>query len=344
TPYLVAAVPPNSPVLAVCSSPAVLNGSGACVNYATTYTSTGVACPNGAQDTPDPQPSTCQSTGDAQGNIGFWIPAGKYDYTFCVSNNCFGPYTVTIGGGSGGFYNLQIGGTGLTSGDTVNFNNTTPAAPLNGLNVQFASNTAGGLDSVSAAVVGDGLSTDCLLGIGSFGPCPASAVPVPLIVGPSSPPGISAILWNGPDPFCMFNSLGLDQLCDQSDPATGNSALAWNPNGTVNQRVFTTTFQSTPFTVGQVAAFDPTAGNFRVGAPIVIPSLNNTLYADQYPSMAAAVAALGTSSGTIVLATGYSGTISSTLALGSMTQSVWLQLETGATLTCTITNGTACIT
>jgi hypothetical protein len=278
TPYLVAAVPPNSPVLAVCSSPAVLNGSGACINYVTTYTSTGVACPSGAQDTPDPQPSSCQSTGDAQGNIGFWIPPGKYDYTVCVQNTCFGPYTITAGGVNGGFYNLEIGGTGLTSGDTVNFNNTTPAAPLNGLNVQFASNTAGGLDSVSAAVVGDGLSTDCLLGIGSFGPCPASAVPVPLIVGPSSPPGISVILWNGPDPFCMFNSLGLDQLCDQSDPATGNSALAWNPNGLVNQRVFTTTFQSTPFTVGQVPAFDPTAGNFRVGAPVTGCQLNSVAY------------------------------------------------------------------
>ena len=276
TPYLVAAVPPNSPVLAVCSSPAVLNGSGACINYVTTYTSTGVACPSGAQDTPDPQPSSCQSTGDAWGNIGFWIPAGKYDYTVCVQNTCFGPYTITAGGVNGGFYNLEIGGTGLTSGDTVNFNNATPAAPLNGLNVQFATSTAAGVDSVSGAIVGDGLATDCLLGSGIFGPCSIAGIPVPLIVGPSSPPGISAILWNGPDPFCMFNSLGLDQLCDQSDAATGNSALAWNPNGTVNQRVFTTTFQATPYTVGQVAAFDPAAGNFRVGAPITGCQLNST--------------------------------------------------------------------
>ena len=101
TPYLVANVPPNSPVMAVCNSPA--NGV-PCTNYATTYTSLGVACTNGAQDTPDPQPSACQSTGDAQGNIGFWAPPGQYDYTVCIQNsiNCFGPYTVTLGSTSGG--------------------------------------------------------------------------------------------------------------------------------------------------------------------------------------------------------------------------------------------------
>jgi len=96
-PYLVANTPPNSPVLAVCNSPA---NAVPCTNYATTYTSAGAACPNGAQDTPDPQPSACQSTGDDQGNIGWWAPPGKYDYTVCILNStsCFGPYTVTLGG------------------------------------------------------------------------------------------------------------------------------------------------------------------------------------------------------------------------------------------------------
>lgn len=94
-PYLIANTPPNSPVLAVCNSPA---NQLPCTNYATTYTSLGVACSNGAQDTPDPQPSSCQSTGDALGNIGFWVKPGTYDYTVCVgSTNCFGPYTITLG-------------------------------------------------------------------------------------------------------------------------------------------------------------------------------------------------------------------------------------------------------
>ena len=98
-PFVVANVSPNLPTLQVCTSPA--NGV-PCTNYATTYTSAGVACPNGAQDTPQPQPSACQSTGDAQGNIGFWAPAGQYDYTVCISTSCFGPYTVTLGGSGGG--------------------------------------------------------------------------------------------------------------------------------------------------------------------------------------------------------------------------------------------------
>jgi hypothetical protein len=93
-PYLIANVPPNSPVLAVCHSPA--NGV-PCTNYATTYTSTGTPCANGAQDTPQPQPSACQSTGDAQGNIGFWAAGGQYDYTVCVGTACYGPFTVTLG-------------------------------------------------------------------------------------------------------------------------------------------------------------------------------------------------------------------------------------------------------
>lgn len=95
TPFLIANVAPNLPLLAVCNHPA---NQTPCTNYATTYTSAGVACPNGSQDTPDPQPSSCQSTGDAQGNLGFWAAPGTYDYTVCIQNTvtCDGPYTVTL--------------------------------------------------------------------------------------------------------------------------------------------------------------------------------------------------------------------------------------------------------
>jgi hypothetical protein len=104
SPLLEANISPNLPVLAWCNHPA---NNLPCTNYATTYTITGSACPNGAQDTPDPQPSACQSTGDAQGNLGVWAPPGTYDYTVCIANtaSCFGPYTVTLaalGGGSFG--------------------------------------------------------------------------------------------------------------------------------------------------------------------------------------------------------------------------------------------------
>lgn len=94
-PFLVANIAPNLPILAVCAHPA---NQVPCTNYATTYNSAGTACSNGAQDTPDPQPSNCQATGDAQGNIGFWARAGTYDYTVCIQNTtqCFGPYTITL--------------------------------------------------------------------------------------------------------------------------------------------------------------------------------------------------------------------------------------------------------
>lgn len=95
TPYLVANVPPNSLTLSVCNYPA---NQVPCTNYATTYTSLGVACANGSQDTPDPNPSACQGTADAQGNIGFWAAPGKYTWTACVQNSttCYGPYTITL--------------------------------------------------------------------------------------------------------------------------------------------------------------------------------------------------------------------------------------------------------
>lgn len=98
-PLLQANIPPNSPVLSVCHSPAN-NGAGiACTNYATTYTGSGSACPNGAQDTPDPGAGTsaCQVTGDAQGNLGWWAPPGIYDFTVTVGTTVFGPYTVMQG-------------------------------------------------------------------------------------------------------------------------------------------------------------------------------------------------------------------------------------------------------
>ena len=119
TPFLVANVPPNSPTLSVCHSPA---NAVPCTNYVTTYNSAAVACPNGAQDTPQPQPSACQSTGDAQGNIGFWAPVGTYDYTVCIVGtvSCFGPYTVTLGGAGSGSLVLQTNGTNNGSQTKLN--------------------------------------------------------------------------------------------------------------------------------------------------------------------------------------------------------------------------------
>jgi hypothetical protein len=147
-PYLIANTPPNSPVLAVCNSPA---NQVPCTNYATVYNSVGAACLNGAQDTPDPQPSACQSTGDAQGNIGFWAPAGKYDYTVCVSNSCFGPYTVTLGGSGGAC--LLVGGSGCVMTGPIEGNTSFTDTP-------YGATTGGlALEDANSNVVSMGLST-----------------------------------------------------------------------------------------------------------------------------------------------------------------------------------------
>jgi len=149
TPFLVANVPPNSPILAVCHSPA---NQVPCTNYATTYTGASAACPNGAQDTPDPSGSTsaCQSTGDAQGNIAFWAPSGTYDYTVCIAGtvSCFGPYTVTLGGTS-----LQLQTNGTNNGSQTKLN---LAA---GSNITITDNGTG-TDTI-ASTGGGGISGSC---------------------------------------------------------------------------------------------------------------------------------------------------------------------------------------
>jgi hypothetical protein len=70
---------------------------------------------------------------------------------------------------SGEYYTLEVNGTSLSAGDTVNFNTTTPASPSNGYNVTLATSKSGSTDSVSAAVVGDGNAAHALLGTGVFG-------------------------------------------------------------------------------------------------------------------------------------------------------------------------------
>jgi hypothetical protein len=109
TPLVQSNLPPNSPVLSVCNSPA---NAVPCTNYATVFQANGTACPNGAQDTPIPATtSSCQPTGDAVGQIGFWAYPGTYDYTVCIQNNCLGPYTVTLGAASGGSSSVGPAGT-----------------------------------------------------------------------------------------------------------------------------------------------------------------------------------------------------------------------------------------
>src|SRR6202050_2072994 len=179
-PTLIANIPPNSPTLSVCSSPA---NAVPCSNYVSTFTASGAACLNGAQDTPQPATtSTCQPTGDAQGSIGFWIPAGKYDYTYCIQNNCF-LRTITIGG-SGSTVTLPFiiptatgngptGGTegtggacsviqtnGAIDGMTVGNGTTANSSGFQMDNVAFQDMTGNGLSGIHIKATRDALLTN----------------------------------------------------------------------------------------------------------------------------------------------------------------------------------------
>jgi hypothetical protein len=103
-------------------------------------------------------------TGTLQGPNG--LPIANNIISFTPTQSFF---VAGSGGGSAcNSYVVQINGTGLTCGDTINFNTTTPAAPTNGLNVTWATRKVGNTDSVSAAVVGDGNAAHFLNGIGTY--------------------------------------------------------------------------------------------------------------------------------------------------------------------------------
>jgi len=87
-----------------------------------------------------------------------------------------GVWSCTNGGTATPVYTLQVAGTPLTAGDTVNFNASLPSAPTNGYNVTFAASKSGSTDSVSAAIIGDGNSAHCFIGTGAFATCPATGV------------------------------------------------------------------------------------------------------------------------------------------------------------------------
>jgi hypothetical protein len=253
TPYLVANTAPNSPILAVCNSPA---NAVPCTNYATTYNSAGAACSNGAQDTPQPQPSSCQPTGDAQGNIGFWAPAGKYDYTVCISGtvSCFGPYTVTLG--------LTSTGGGTVTGATAG----------GGL-VAAGGGTTLGLSSCSANQV--------QLSNGSAWAC-GKQIPVTTVAGLASVLGLGngslAVVTDGSSSSdCTAGSGSTTLLCKYNGSvwsAVGGTTFATLGPGTNNSAAMVTGTGSNHSTSGsgQIAASQTWAPNINIQKPTVTTS------------------------------------------------------------------------
>ncbi len=101
--------------------------------------------------------------GNLQGPNG--LPAVNQILSFTPTQSFF---VAGLGSSACNSYILEINGVGLACADTVNFNNTTPAAPANGLNIVWQTSKSGSTDSVSGAVVGDGNIAHFLNGQGGF--------------------------------------------------------------------------------------------------------------------------------------------------------------------------------
>lgn len=92
-----------APLLALPGSAITLCGYPAnaqpCTNLATTYTDASGAtpCPLTAQVVL-PGTNQCVATADAQGNFGFWVASGTYNYEIIWNGQTYGPYPITASG------------------------------------------------------------------------------------------------------------------------------------------------------------------------------------------------------------------------------------------------------
>lgn len=118
---------------------------------------------------------------------------------------CFTDSTLLIwrcqdssGNDLSGTYFWQVNGTNLNATDTINLSNSLPGAPTNGVNVQFLTSKTGNIDSVSAALVGDGNATHFLNGQGVF-TAPAGGGWNSLTAGTNSNSGTFAMIGNNWD-------------------------------------------------------------------------------------------------------------------------------------------------
>jgi hypothetical protein len=221
------------------------------------------------------QPLSNPFTSDVNGNFNFF---GNPTTTYHVQVSGTGlvtydiPYITLSGAGQP----LQVNGTSISAGDVVNLNGSTPAAPANGLNVIWQESTSGATANVSAAVVGDGVSTDCLLGTGIFSACPGSSSGVT-----GSGASGQVAYWNGTSTLTgsttfTFSTVSADATLFMgqnnttqgrvelfgSSSGSGNILLAGpGPYGSItglNTPNSTLAFGASPFImVGKATEFDP---------------------------------------------------------------------------------------
>lgn len=94
------------PVLAIPGATVAVCTPPNCAAKATTYTNAGAgtACATNAQLTPSTG-GACTPYSDAQGNAGFWILPGTYNYYITLPNGgaTYGPYPISIQGAAGGY-------------------------------------------------------------------------------------------------------------------------------------------------------------------------------------------------------------------------------------------------
>lgn len=132
--------PIPNPIITVCTAAAT---GIPCSPQVTTYTDSTLVTPcAGSTQVTLPGSSLCQSTGDSQGNYGFWVPAGNYTYSVSgagVTAKLFsvtlpiiggGPASVTtltavningdlwVGNGAGQYASMAACNTAATAGQT----------------------------------------------------------------------------------------------------------------------------------------------------------------------------------------------------------------------------------
>ena len=99
------------------------------------------------------------------------LPAANATISLTPSQQFF---VAGLGSSSCSGYIIKVNGAPFACADSLNFNNSSPAAPTNGLNIQWQNVRVGSVDSLSAAIVGDGNPNHCLLGTGVYGACGGS--------------------------------------------------------------------------------------------------------------------------------------------------------------------------
>lgn len=190
------------------------------------------------------------------------LSAGISGFAFGAAAAPGGSNIPLVNQNAGGWFPVTTTSVNAAQLTTTNadFNSTTPAAPANGINVTWQKTTpaAGGTStSLSAAVVGDGLATDCLVGTGVFVPCPGGGVTPPprTVVGTCPQTGVATggnctVLFTPAfvnPPVCTVTAI------DQT-PGTPTHVITWQIGGpnSANTSAFSIVFATTPAGIGVI--------------------------------------------------------------------------------------------